>query len=463
MEETMGRIIWRLSPFIIFIIGVITAVIVFNWAVHIGVSAYVMPTDSPYWLPGKKVGFASAGNWLFSLLLMPLVTALFVLIVQQTRQALQQMHTQGMLVDAHFKPISTTTLNKVWRALLISGAVLSVVVGVLSVIFALDQYEQVIGQHFSAGEFVQVTEQQKVAIKIGEQEVRVYQPTNIHEFDWSVAALIDKASSIRTAKVDPDKNQAFSKFVYIVYLGLFMGAFFSLVGWLIVVSAATSLTLFHGGDIRLVPNTESKDPRQGFEALEGTFIFTLLAVFVSYFAAYLVVVQNLYLRTTQVSVSNMFLGAVGDAAQQLGASGDKLSFKLLSVAVGFVVESPKDGAIINSADVAITSMAGVVVLLVVVCIVFLLLHVAAKRGHDRLNENLTQKLPKIDTWPMSWPGVTTLLIALFLATVALFLFRLGALMFAGALMLALAHLWRKSRADTGNAPPPTGNNEVTAA
>ena len=79
MGETMGRIIWRLSPFIILITGFIAAVIVFNWAGRIGVSTYQIPADSPYWLPGKQVGFASAGNWLFSLLLMPLVLMLFVL------------------------------------------------------------------------------------------------------------------------------------------------------------------------------------------------------------------------------------------------------------------------------------------------------------------------------------------------------------------------------------------------
>ena len=54
MGETMGRIIWRLSPFIILITGIIAAVIVFNWAGRIGVSTYQIPADSPYWLPGKQ-------------------------------------------------------------------------------------------------------------------------------------------------------------------------------------------------------------------------------------------------------------------------------------------------------------------------------------------------------------------------------------------------------------------------
>lgn len=456
----MGRIIWRLSPFIILIAGIIAAVFVFNWATRIGINAYEIPADSPYWLPGKQVGFASAGNWLFSLLLMPLIAALAILIIQQTRQALQMMHTQGMLVDANFNPVSIATLEKIWRALIIAGAALAVVVTILSVIFALDQYDRVIGQHFTAGKFEQTTKQKKVEIKIGEKKVKVevYEPTNIHEFDWSVAALIDKASPSRLDKVDLGKNQAFSKFVYIVYLGLFMGAFFSLVGWLVVMSAATSLTLYQSENIRQVPSRKSDDPRQGFEALESTFIFTLLAVFVSYFTAYLIVVQNLYLRTTQASVDQLFLGAVRDAAQQIGASGEGLSLKLIGTAIGFIVEAPKGGAVIDSTDVKITGMAGVVVILVVLFVVFLLLHVAAKRGHARLNDHLgeEQALPEITTWPMSWPRVTSLVIALFLATVALFLFRLGALVFVGALAFSLVYLWRKSRSATGDAPAAGG-------
>ncbi len=53
---------------------------------------------------------------------------------------------------------------------------------------------------------------------------------------------------------------------------------------------------------------------------------------------------------------------------------------------------------------------------------------------------------------MSWPRVTSLVVALFLATVALFLFRLGALIFVIALAISLAHIWKKSRSVTG--PPP---------
>ena len=74
-----------------------------------------------------------------------------------------------------------------------------------------------------------------------------------------------------------------------------------------------------------------------------------------------------------------------------------------------------------------------------------MLHVVVKHGYKRLIEHLGQDLQEIKTWPLSWPSVNTLLVALFVATVALFMFRLGALLFLGAIAISLYRLWQLSK------------------
>ena len=342
-----------------------------------------------------------------------------------------------MLLDDDFEPIDRATLETLWRALVIAGAGLAMVFAVLLMRYALDQYEEVIGRHFDAGEILLLEGQKKVD--------GFYQPTPVDEYDWSVAALIDKASKKRQLAVDPTANQEFSLFVYVVYMGLFLGAFFSPISWLIVISAAASLTLFANPGIRLVPAQDSKDPRRGFEALESTFIFSLVAIFIAYFAAYLAIVQNLYLRTTQLSFGDFFFGAIGAAADLVAAQDVSAAFRLLALAVGYVAGDTGGGTVVESVDAVITSMAGVVVVLIVLAVLRLMLHVVAKHGHSRLGAHLGRELPPIDTWPMSWPRSVTLFVTLFLATVSLFLFRLGALLFAGAIAISIYRMWQLSQ------------------
>lgn len=435
------KIIWRLAPFLCIFLGVVLGGFVLVWAKNIGIFSYVVPPDVPLWLPGKEVGFAAAWNWTFSLLLMPVMVALVIWIIQSTRQALMNMHGLGMIVDDGFNPVPKPMLERIWRALVIAIAVLAVVITALFVWFTLDQYDDVIGQHFAAESF-----QELAKTVLIEGKGRYHPPTELHEFDWSVAALIDQASAGTVKRISVESNKLFSFFVYIVYLGLFASAFFIVVAWMFVAIAAASLTLFDNPGVRIVPSLTSRDPRRGFESLEATFIFILIAIFLAYFAAYLVVTQNLYLRTTHEGWGELFFGAVVEALDKASGQDSAEVWPMLLLVAGFIAEDRTGGAITNSVDAVFAAMAGALVLIVSSGAVILMLRRIALHGRAQLARHRSETLPDIKVWPIEWPSVTDFLIAIFLASVALFLFRLGAILFLGALMLALYRLWRVSRA-----------------
>lgn len=425
----MFRAFWRLLPYGILVVGVVAAAWVLLWAKSIGIASYRIPDGATVWRPGKQVGFMDAWNWLFSLLMLPVFLALVVATIQQTAQAFSRMHAAGMLVDRRFRPITAPRLGRLWRTLVIAFVLLSAVLGLLSMRYTLNQFDEVIGRHFDADAFVGVDSHR------GSDGLAL--PTDVDEYDWSVAALIDRSAPGRGSTMDAAANRAFSLFVYVVYLGLFMVAFGCLMAWFVVVSAAAWLTSFDRPSIQLVPDTGSPDPRRGLEVLEGPFVCALIAVFVAYLAAYLVVLQNLFLRSQAADLGALFGDAVAEAAGQLGSD----FWQSIGLLVGWVVEARADESV-RSLDATLSSMGGVVVVVVVMIAVILVLRTVANRGHIRLQAHLRHQLPAIETWPMSWPRIDTLLVALVLATIALFAFRLGALLFAGMIAYCLGRMWR---------------------
>ncbi|MHA1113466.1 MAG: hypothetical protein ACTSRY_03045 [Alphaproteobacteria bacterium] len=445
------KILWRLSPFLILIGGVIVGAFVLIWAKNIGVSSYEMPATAPFWYPGKEVGFALSPNWLFGLLLMPVLAALAIFIVQRSHQALWAMHRLGMVVDDDFVPLSDAAIARIWRRLALCAAVAAVLVASLSVWFACDQYDDDIGRHFAAGGFIGLASPEDVGGR------KIYMPTEVEEYDWSVAALIDAKAGAAAKGIDPDANRRFSLFVYVVYLGLSMAAIFFIAAWMLILVAAASLTLFERPGARLVPSRRSTDPRGGFEALESTFIFILIAMFVTYFSGYLVVVQNLFLRTTYAGWGDLFFEAIVAATGVFADAQKQGLWKSLLAAVGFVAEDRNGGAVAASFDGMLAGMAGMVLLVVSTGFVVVLLRLVASHGKAELEKHLGESLPPLKVWPLRWPAVTDFVLAIFLAAVALFLFRLGALLFLGALMLALYRLWKISRT-VANADAGVGND-----
>ena len=434
------RILWRLSPFLIVIAGIVLGAIVLIWAKNIGISAYAIPATAPFWYPGKEVGFARSPNWLFGLLLMPILAALAIFILQRGQQALRAMHRLGMVVDDDFRPLTDAALARIWRRLAICAAVAAALVTALAVWFAHDQYEDDIGRHFAAGAIVGLAPAMAVDGR------RLHPPTEVEEFDWSLAALIDARAGAEAKGIDPDANRRFSLFVYVVYLGLSTAAIFTIAAWMLILTGAASLTLFEQPGARLVPSRVSTDPRGGFEALESTFIFILIAMFVTYFSGYLVVVQNLYLRTTYAGWGDLFFQAVTTAAGLFADADEKGLWSSLLAAAGFVAEDRDGGAVVASFDATLAGMAGMVLLVVSTGFVIVILRLVARHGKAELEKHLGAPLPAIKVWPLQWPAVTDFVLAIFLAAVALFLFRLGALLFLGALVLALYRLWKNSRA-----------------
>jgi hypothetical protein len=200
--------------------------------------------------------------------------------------------------------------------------------------------------------------------------------------------------------------------------------------------------MFENPGIRIVPNAASKDDRRGFEALEEMFIIMLVVVFLAYFAAYLIHIQNIYLRLDNPTFGAFFLGAVGDAWQQFQEQEDFGFLQLLVVIFGWALAED----VPFGADSLTTSLAGIIVFAILLFIIRLMLHFVARHAQRSLERQTGKSLGRMSTWPVSWPRVMTLVAGLSLAIMALFLFRIGVLIFLGAVVLVAYRVYLDARA-----------------
>jgi hypothetical protein len=197
-------------------------------------------------------------------------------------------------------------------------------------------------------------------------------------------------------------------------------------------------------DLRGRSSGELPDPRCGFQLFEGTFHKALLVVLLAFVGLFLVHLQNLYMRSPAENLLRFV--APANAEGGLGAS--------LEAFFGTLVT--EDG--IANLSSAIAFGLATCLFSSVVLLLSLSLRQGARRARELLLERVSddeeplpewladlgreqslQRLDEMRFWPVRWPRVNQILLAMAVAFVSMLFYRVGVLLIAGGLAFAL---WR---------------------
>lgn len=403
----------------------------------------------------KQVGFAAAVNWSFGLIIL---FPLFVYCACETANhgflAVEQFVANGMIVDRNWKRVSLPPVMKLLRRRRIALIVAGVLIGVISTSLLPLDYRAVVGDFYEKPELV-----------VG------FHPTDAErEADWSIAAPICKQfNQTANSCAKPSENYilnaifAAAAYGYLAYLG-------SIVSMVFVVALALFATFFISPDFlkakyRLVPDMRARDPRKGFEALEGFFMHAVAACFVLFAMGYLVVLQNVYLRTDDTDIVGLIIPFL--AAPQ-GQPGD--IFAAISKAYS------EQLGVVNLNTVAVSG-AGFVILFVILISTWLALRATAKRGAKAINDALDdpgpqqalllayidelppneirRSLDEIQFWPLKWPSLNLLACWLALAMISLFFVTVGFYIISAGLVYVIQHALFRRRGAVSTTGPQT--------
>ncbi|WP_421762242.1 hypothetical protein [Devosia sp.] len=380
----------------------------------------------------KQVGFGLALNWSVGLcVLFPFFIYCVCETVNGGLYAIDQMVSRQMIVSESWKTPSASFMRSLVRKRTIS---LIVVVGVATMLatgFVALEYYRVVGRFYGPEPF---------------RPFAFIDPQN--EADWSIAAPIcaytqEVSEQCRTVMQYRGLNGWFAglAYAYLVYLGAISAISFMFAFGLYVRFVFASD--IREAKLRVVPDLHSVDSRRGFEVLEDFFFYSIAGCFVLFAMGYLVTLQNVYLRQPDANLATFFAPLIPTK---------------LELDLGKVVEVLQAGAkliIVNGNSVAV-SILGLLFFFIVIASAASALGRAAKRGADRLREQLnggtlsadfssylaglnltpaaaSTALADIRYWPVKWPTVNVTIASLVLGILALLFVNFGAVLVAAGL------------------------------
>lgn len=325
------RRFWQISPFRIALVAFIAGVVPYFIALQfssIGSIAYWMPVDGATICDqaaiaakrciAKEVGYAHALNWWPPLvLLFPFALFFAFDSVQNTQMVTRQMLADRMFAKTDWSgPVSdlTAITRKLWRTFFWIAVPLFLLICVVT---AKDWWCVVhwpLMLETPLGDVVDTAREKLVPKGFFE----LLQASGCHdpggqENDWSVSATfgrIDGLAPLAPRSVAPGwmLNYIFSAYNYvllILWAGLLLAYFGFVLALAIIVYDINQGR--HG--FRLVLNLNSADTRnrQGFETLEAIFKPCVYVTILCFVMAFLMRIQNVYLRDTEFGTVYRFL------------------------------------------------------------------------------------------------------------------------------------------------------------
>lgn len=386
----------------------------------------------------KQVGFGAAINWSIGLVfLFPLFIYCACETANQGQNAIEAFVRHRMIVTRKWVPVSRADIMKLLRRRRLLLIVASLLVALISTSIVPFDYKVVVGDFYERPE-------QVVEFPLTDYE---------READWSIAAPICKQLEGPTGRcVRPMGNYVYNAVFAALAYG-YLAYFGSIVSIVFVIALGLFATFFISPDFvrsgyRLVPDVDSPDSRKGFQLLEGFFLHAVAGCFVLFAMGYLVVLQNVYLRTAYGSIAHLivpFLASAPTGDDVVGAIQRAVSEQL---------------GVMNLNSVAVTG-AGFLIVFVMVVSAWLALRATAKRGVNAVNEALdgteddrkrvTEHLGgltpdaaraainDIEYWPLKWPTLNALICWLVLAVISLFFVTVGFYIMSVGLAYVVQH------------------------
>jgi hypothetical protein len=197
-----------------------------------------------------------------------------------------------------------------------------------------------------------------------------------------------------------------------------------------------------------VPDIESRDPRRGFQCFSELFAHAVAIMGLSFSIAYLMMLQNLYLRVAKLSVFDFL-------APDFTSAG-------INFAAGRMAQAVDD--LIGNAFCEIVPTGGLLALagrfaaafipLAFLGVAFLLLRASALRGRTRILREIEKgrannlmkltdlpateikkRLGSLTVWPLSWPSLRMVLVTYALMLSGLVFYKIGFLMVMIAIVM----------------------------
>lgn len=439
---------WQISPFSVAIVAFVLGVIPFLVAVQftaIGDVAYLMPTDAhticttatasnPKCLE-KQVGYVHALNWsLVLLVLIPFAMFFAFASVQSTKEALEQMAASRMLVTKDWSQQVTDVkpiMDRLWRRFLLFGTGMFLIIVVLlardwwCVVHLPLSFDVALGNVFGSA----VRE-----ALVPEAVIKALRTTGCaasgHENDWSVAATFGSVpglGDLAPGNMKPSLavNYVFSAFAYAT-MALWSGLLFAYFGFVL----ALTVTIYElnagrfGCQLVLDLNSSDKRKRFGFEYLEPVFGPCAYVATITFIMAFLMRIQNIYLRDREFSSIYSFM--FEDIASALGGLTDIDLTSLLGKLGDFLTMMKKIFAFNQFADPQslLGAPAVLIILGVMAAALGFILRRAANDAQRRVLSALDQpggkaeaaaqyfglsvsearaRADSVETWPLSWP------------------------------------------------------------
>jgi len=383
----------------------------------------------------KQVGFLYALNWSIGFLVVyPAIAFVGVQSVRELGNLANQLSQRRMVIDGDFRLADPALVERSLRRVLRAAVATSLLLLAICVGYALWEFQAVVGRHYDTG--------------LPFPEIALDDP--YQERDWSVAALLPAADG---SPPERSANYFFGLVAYVLLVGLGSAIVFSTFVSLLAVAAFAYGLSGRRGQLALVPDLrlpnrrDSFDSRCGFQAFEGLFKKALLVVLLGFLGLYFVHLQNLYMRSPAPDLMTFLL-------PDLAGHGLVSAF-----AMGDSPDSPQALANLSS---AIAYGFGTLLFASVVIVLSMTLRLSGRQAHDRMveridneekplpewvddvpRETLQDRLDTMRFWPVRWPRVNQLIVAIALAFGCFILFRVGFLLILAGLLFAISRMFER--------------------
>jgi len=429
-------------PIVILILALFlgAAFVMVAQAIGIGFVPWV-PEGSATGIGSKQVGYVMALNWsLAGIVLFPMAWALISHVFGSLADIRREAVRAQMVVTTAFEPIreDDEALDRLFRDVRrVTWTLVGVVTGLVALVSLTDFYNGVARVYLDG----------TIASSINRIGSGAPVPL-AHDFilrDWSIATFLTRADGV---SVDGTANFVFSAIAYLTYPMLGAGILFSYFlvltgfGMLLMPGAAGKYGLM------LVPDVGSSDARRGFEAFSELFAHSVSIMALSFCCAYLMQLQNFYLR---VEAPTLWAFLAPDVA------GAWRSFSAGRIADGLdeLIGNAFAGRTPYSALLGIaTWFATAFMPLVLLGVAYLLLRASALRGRRRMlreierggmgsllkltdlpEAEVKRRLANMRIWPLSWPPLNAMVLWYGLLMTGLVFYKLGFLFMLATLVL----------------------------